>query len=136
MATPQTIVPTIQILSGPFTGRLYTLERDVTIIGRNPECDVVLQPKSVSRKHAAILRQRGGFFLKDMGSTRGTYVNGQKVTQPVLLQEGQTIQIGELLLSFSSRFVQIQDGDEEQSTVYAVTSLGSVPPGSRLTSRK
>ena len=123
MATPQTIVPTIQILSGPFTGRLYTLERDVTIIGRNPECDVVLQPKSVSRKHAAIVRKRGGFLLKDMGSTRGTYVNGQKLTQPVLLEDGQTIQIGELLLSFSSRFVQIQDGDEEQSTVYAAIDL-------------
>ena len=58
-----------------------------------------------------------------MGSTRGTYVNGQKLTHPVLLQDGQTIQIGELLLSFSSRFVQIQDGDEEQSTVYAAIDL-------------
>ncbi|MGP0066539.1 MAG: FHA domain-containing protein, partial [Isosphaeraceae bacterium] len=123
MATPQTIVPTLQILSGPFTGRLYTLDRDVTIIGRNPECDVVLQPKSVSRKHAAILRHRGGFLIQDMGSTRGTYVNGQKIAQPVMLQEGQTIQIGELLLSFSSRFVQIQEGDEEQSTIYATIDL-------------
>jgi phosphoserine phosphatase RsbU/P len=123
MSTPQTIVPTIQILNGPFTGRLYTLERDVTIIGRNPECDVVLQPKSVSRKHAAIVRQRGGFLIKDIGSTRGTYVNGQKLTQPVPLQEGQTIQIGELLLGFSNRVVQIHDGDEEQSTVYAAIDL-------------
>ena len=123
MATPQAIVPTIQILSGPFSGRLFTLEREVTIIGRNPECDVVLQPKSVSRKHAAIVRQHSGFLIKDIGSTRGTYVNGQKVAQPVLLEEGQTIQIGELLLSFSSRVVQIQDGDDEQSTVYAAIDL-------------
>ena len=82
MAAPQTIVPTLQIISGPFTGRLYTLERDVTIIGRNPECDLVLQPKSVSRKHAAILRKSGGFVLKDMGSLRGTFVNGQKLASP------------------------------------------------------
>ncbi len=123
MAAPQTIVPTLQIVSGPFTGRLYTLDREVTIIGRNPECDLVLQPKSVSRKHAAILRKRAGFVLKDMGSTRGTFVNGQKLTQPVLLEDGCTIQIGELLLSFSSRVVQIQDGDEEQSTVYAAIDL-------------
>ena len=65
----------------------------------------------MSRKHAAIVRQRGGFLLKDMGSTRGTFVNGQKLTHPALLQDGQTIQIGEVLLIFSSRFVQIQDGD-------------------------
>jgi serine phosphatase RsbU (regulator of sigma subunit)/pSer/pThr/pTyr-binding forkhead associated (FHA) protein len=123
MADPQTIVPTLQILNGPFTGRLYTLERDVTIIGRNPECDVVLQPKSVSRKHAAILRRSSGFIIKDMGSTRGTLVNAQKLIQPAPLKDGDSIQIGEVLLSFSSRVVQIQEGDEEQSTVYAAIDV-------------
>ena len=123
MATPQTIVPTLQILSGPFSGRLYTLERETTVIGRNPECDLVLQPKTVSRKHAAIIRQRGGFLLRDLNSTRGTFVNGQKLTEPVKLQDGNNIQIGELLLTFSSRFVQIQEGDDEQSTVYAAIDL-------------
>jgi serine phosphatase RsbU (regulator of sigma subunit) len=105
------------------SGRLITLDREVTIIGRNPDCDVVLQPKSVSRKHAVILRKDGGFLLKDMGSTRGTFVNGQRLTQPVLLQDGQTIQTGEVLLSFSTRVVQIQEGDEEQSTVYAAIDV-------------
>ena len=123
MAAPQTIVPTLQIINGPFTGRLYTLDRDLTIIGRNPECDLVLQPKSVSRKHAAILRKSTGFVLKDLGSLRGTFVNGQKLAQPVLLNEGNTIQIGEVLMCFSSRVVQIQEGDEEQSTVYVAIDL-------------
>ncbi|MHB1558432.1 MAG: SpoIIE family protein phosphatase [Isosphaeraceae bacterium] len=123
MGTPQSIVPTLQIISGPFTGQLFTLERDVTIIGRNPECDVVLQPKSVSRRHAAIVRKEGGFLLRDMGSTRGTFVNGVKLTNPVMLQDGNTLQIGELLLTFSSRLVSIQEGDEEQSTVYAAIDV-------------
>jgi serine phosphatase RsbU (regulator of sigma subunit) len=123
MANPQSIVPTLQIISGPFSGRLFTLERDVTIIGRNPECDVVLQPKSVSRRHAAIVRKDDGFLLRDMGSTRGTFVNGLKITHPVMLQDGNTVQIGELLLMFSGRLVQIQDGDNEQSTVYAAIDV-------------
>src|SRR5437762_5308239 len=123
MATSQSIVPTLQILSGPMTGRLYTLDREGTIIGRNPECEVVLQPKSVSRRHASILRKNDVFLLKDLGSTRGTFVNGQKLTQPVVLQDGHTIQTGEVLLSFSSRVVQIQEGDEEQSTVYAAIDV-------------
>lgn len=123
MAIPQSIVPTLQIMSGPFSGRLFTLERDVTIIGRNPDCDVVLQPKSVSRRHAAIVRKEGGFLLRDMGSTRGTFVNGQKIANPVMLQDGNTLQIGELLLTFSGRLVQIQDGDEEQSTIYAAVDV-------------
>ena len=57
-----------------------------------------------------------------MGSTRGTFVDGQKLAQPVLLKDGNTIQIGELLLSFSSRLVQIEEGDE-QSTVYAAIDV-------------
>ncbi|HZW29263.1 MAG TPA: SpoIIE family protein phosphatase [Isosphaeraceae bacterium] len=123
MSTSQNIVPTLQVISGPLSGRLFTLDREVTVIGRNPECDLVLQPKSVSRKHAAIQRRNGGFLLKDIGSTRGTFVNGQRVTQPVVLQDGHTIQIGEVLLSFSSRVVQISDGDDEQSTVYAAIDV-------------
>jgi serine phosphatase RsbU (regulator of sigma subunit) len=123
MPTSQNIVPTLQVISGPLSGRLFTLEREVTVIGRNPECDLVLQPKSVSRKHAAVLRKEGGFLLKDMGSTRGTYVNGQKLTQPVVLQDGNTIQIGEVLLSFNSRVVQISDEDDDQSTVYAAIDV-------------
>src|SRR5262249_30862702 len=123
MATPQNIVPTLQVISGPLSGRLFTLEREVTSIGRNPECDLVLQPKSVSRRHAVILRKDGGFLLKDLGSTRGTFVNNQRLTQPVFLEDGNLIQIGEVLLSLNSRAVQISDADDEQSTVYAAIDV-------------
>lgn len=61
MSTLQSIIPTLQIMNGPWIGRLFQLDREVTIIGRNADCDVVLSPKSVSRKHAAIVRKPGGF---------------------------------------------------------------------------
>ena len=77
-------MPTLQIVNGPLTGRLFQLDRELTIIGRNPDCDLILPPKSVSRKHAAILRKPAGFELKDIGSTRGTFVNGQKLTAAVV----------------------------------------------------
>jgi serine phosphatase RsbU (regulator of sigma subunit) len=102
----------------------------VTIIGRNQDCDLVLPPKSVSRKHAAILRTTAGFEIKDMGSTRGTIVNGQRITHPVLLQDGGTLQIGEVLLSYTSRVVQIEDGDNEQSTIYAAIDVLAQSDGS------
>ncbi|MFI5459116.1 MAG: SpoIIE family protein phosphatase [Isosphaerales bacterium] len=123
MATPQSIVPILQILNGPLTGQLFKLDRDVTIIGRNQDCDLVLLPKSVSRKHAAILRNNGRFEIKDLGSTRGTIVNGCKLANPVLLEDGSTLQIGEVLLSFTSRVVQIEEGEDEQSTVYAAIDV-------------
>jgi len=117
MTTQHTIVPTLQIINGPLTGQLFKLDRDVTIIGRNQDCDLVLQPKSVSRKHAAIVRKSGGFEIKDMGSTRGTLVNGQKLAHAVLLADGNTLQLGEVLLSYNSRLVQIEEREDETSTV-------------------
>src|SRR5579863_1562948 len=106
MDTPKSVLPALQIINGPLAGRSFTLDRELIMIGRNVDCDVVLQPKSVSRKHAAILRRNVGFEIKDMGSLRGTLVDGQRLTQPTLLQDGSTIQIGEVLLTFSGRMVQ------------------------------
>ena len=123
MPTPQKIVPTLQITHGPMVGRLYQLDRDVTIVGRNPDCDVVLQPKSVSRKHAAITTKGSGFEVKDLNSTRGTLVNGQRITEALALRDGDLLQIGEVHLTFNRHVVEIQDGDDEQSTVYAVIDV-------------
>jgi serine phosphatase RsbU (regulator of sigma subunit)/pSer/pThr/pTyr-binding forkhead associated (FHA) protein len=123
MPTTQSVVPTLQIMNGPMAGRLFNLERDVTTLGRNPDCDVVLQPKSVSRRHAAIFRKATGFEIKDLGSTRGTYVNGQKLSEPILLTDGNTLNIGELQLTFSSRVVQIEEAEDDQSTVYAAIDI-------------
>jgi serine phosphatase RsbU (regulator of sigma subunit) len=123
MPTPQSIIPTLQIMNGPWIGRLFQLDREETIIGRNTDCNIVLSPKSVSRKHASITRKHAGFELKDLGSTRGTFVCGERIGQPTVLKDGDTLQIGELLLCFNSRLVQIQDGDDEQSTVYAAIDV-------------
>jgi serine phosphatase RsbU (regulator of sigma subunit)/pSer/pThr/pTyr-binding forkhead associated (FHA) protein len=122
MASSQNLVPTLQIISGPLAGRSFKLDRELTLIGRNPDCDIVLPPKSVSRKHCAVVRRSGGFELKDMGSTRGTYVDSRRLTQPVFLENGNVIHIGEVLLSFCSTVVRIDDS-EEQSTVYAAIDL-------------
>ncbi len=110
MVTPQSIVPTIQVMHGPMAGKLFKLDREVTIMGRNPDCDVVLQPKSVSRKHAAVMRQGMSFHIRDLGSLRGTIVNGQKLVDPIQLRDGDTVQIGEVHLTFNSHVVQIEDG--------------------------
>ena len=74
------------------------------------------------RKHASIVRKIAGYELKDLGSTRGTYLDGHKLAQPVFLKDGNTIQVGELVLSFSSKIVQIEDGDD-QSTVFAAIDV-------------
>jgi serine phosphatase RsbU (regulator of sigma subunit) len=120
MATPPRKVATLQVISGPMAGWQFRLDRELTVIGRSPDCDVVLQSKTVSRRHAAITRTDRGFLLKDMGSTRGTSVNGRKLTQPVVLQDGNTIEAGEVLLGFSSHTVMIQEDDDYDSVLFHV----------------
>jgi phosphoserine phosphatase RsbU/P len=123
MAIPESILPSLQIINGPLSGRFFVLDREVTVIGRNLDSDVVLQPKSVSRKHAAIVRRKTGFEIKDLGSLRGTHVNGVKLTQPLPLRDGDTVQIGDVLFTFSGKAIEVHEGEDEQSTVYATIDL-------------
>ena len=122
MATSQSINPTLQVMNGATSGRLFQLEKEITILGRNPDCDIVLTPKSVSRKHAVIGAKLAGFEIKDLGSTRGTYVDGQKLAGPMFLKDGNSIQMGSCCSNFTSRLVQIEEGDE-QSTLFAAIDL-------------
>jgi serine/threonine protein kinase len=67
-----------------------TLDKDVSMIGRNFTCEVALQTDpSTSRAHASITRTSSGFLLKDEGSTGGTFLDGQKISQPMPLRDGQ-----------------------------------------------
>jgi phosphoserine phosphatase RsbU/P len=123
MEPQQKIVPLLQVVSGPLAGRVFKIDRDVMIIGRNPDCDLVLEPKSVSRRHAALVNRSGEYVLKDIGSTRGTYVNGLRLTEPVVLKNGSVVQVGEIHLTFKAQAVQIQDGEDDQSTVFAAIDM-------------
>lgn len=71
------------------------------VIGRGNECDLVLNKKGISRKHAEIVFQSGRFVVNDLDSLNGLKVNGYKVAR-VILEEGDSIKLGEVGLVFSS----------------------------------
>jgi serine phosphatase RsbU (regulator of sigma subunit) len=129
MTVSHRIIPSLEILAGPRAGRRIPLSQAVTVIGRHSECDIVLEPMSVSRKHAAIERRDDRCYLRDLGSTRGTYLNQTKLTtQSAPLEDGSTIRIGEVLIRFRSRLLRIREKDDEtQSTIFA--SIEDVPSG-------
>jgi pSer/pThr/pTyr-binding forkhead associated (FHA) protein len=66
--------------------KTVTIGRDITLVGRKRGlCDVIVDHSSVSKVHCALARTDGLLFLRDLGSTNGTRVNGQKVTRGALL---------------------------------------------------
>jgi pSer/pThr/pTyr-binding forkhead associated (FHA) protein len=72
-------------------------KRDSVVIGRGTDCDVVIQDLKASRRHCQLTRTGDGFLLQDLGSRNGTYVNGERITGPVLLKTSHTFQVGDTM---------------------------------------
>ncbi len=80
-------------------GRRISVGLEALVIGRLPECDVVLADSNVSRRHAELRRKGDGVFVTDLGSTNGTKVNGTVVREQ-LLASGDEISVGSTKLIF------------------------------------
>ncbi len=80
-------------------GRRVALGAQPLVIGRLPECDVVLNDSNVSRRHAELRRSSDGVFLTDLGSTNGTRVNGAPVREQILVS-GDEVSVGSTKLIF------------------------------------
>ena len=70
------------------------------MLGRHPQCDLVLESAAVSRQHVRITSHDGHYFLEDLNSRNGTYLNGKLVTKPQLLKDGDEIGICDLGFAF------------------------------------
>jgi pSer/pThr/pTyr-binding forkhead associated (FHA) protein len=77
-------------------GEPITIDKDITVVGRQAEhCDLVLDRKSVSKIHCIIARTDGLLFVRDLDSTNGTKVNGQRIIRGALLPGDQLAFAGE-----------------------------------------
>lgn len=108
--------PCLIVLSGHTIGRVYPVLGDEVVIGRSTEADVAIEVPGLSRKHAKITRSPDGVFsLSDLGSTNGTFVEGERVTSH-RLADGERIQLGaETVLKFS---LQTAVEEEFQKRLY------------------
>ena len=86
-------VAMLLMVEGPSAGKRFFIDQSVLLIGRDAHCDVLVADRQVSRQHASITLEEEGYILQDLGSKNGTFVNGQEIKGPHLLQDGDEIQI-------------------------------------------
>ncbi len=93
--------PSLIAQAGPLNGQRWILKGDV-IVGRDDSCNVIIQNRQVSRYHARFVTLPHGVQLEDLGSKNGTHINGQEVVEPIMLQDGDVIQI-----AFAQQFIYL-----------------------------
>jgi hypothetical protein len=84
--------------SGPTPGASYPLEGDQLTIGRDSVNGVAINDAEISRKHARLTFQGGKYVIEDLGSTNGTFVNGQRLSGPFVLKSGDVVSFGEQIV--------------------------------------
>jgi pSer/pThr/pTyr-binding forkhead associated (FHA) protein len=94
--------------SGPSVGKVYPLDKNELFIGRDLSNDIVINDPEISRRHARLFTQGNTYVLEDLGSTNGSFVNGQRLVGPNVLRPGDVITFGERmsLVFESSEFDQ------------------------------
>ncbi len=68
------------------------------LVGRAPECEVRVSDTYASQQHARLFGRQGGWYVEDLGSTNGTFVNDQRLAAPALVQPGDRIRVGTTML--------------------------------------
>lgn len=101
MALENEDFPSLIAQAGPLNGQRWILKGDI-IVGRDDSCHVVIQNRQVSRYHARFVSLSQGVQLEDLGSKNGTHINGQEVLEPIMLQDGDVIQI-----AFAQQFIYL-----------------------------
>ena len=107
-ATPLKPMPTLMVIGeGPLHGQRLSLHKAELVVGRRRHSDVCLSDPCVSRTHAVIRREADRMCLEDLGSTGGTWVNEERVTERRVVRHGDRIR-------FATVLTQLRDHSREE----------------------
>lgn len=102
--------------------RVHFTGADITV-GRLEDNDLVLQKNNVSKRHARVMYSDGRYVVSDLHSTNGTYINGRRITAPVVLRQGDKIYVGDYILSLTD----IESGHPEPADFSEFVPSGPPP---------
>ena len=109
---------TLLMSEGPQAGRCFPFYRETIYLGRREDNDLVLDDPLVSRHHALISSKGGQFFIEDLGSINGTFLNNEEITAPQRLHDGDIIGLGDVELLFRAGEhipAEALEGEKEKS---------------------
>lgn len=95
-------MPTLHVLQGPDKGRTYETPDEPALIGRSAE-HIQLSDDSTSRRHAELRPHNGSWYLVDLNSSNGTFLNGRRIVSPTPIKHGDQIKVGSTLLVFNGQ---------------------------------
>jgi pSer/pThr/pTyr-binding forkhead associated (FHA) protein len=120
--------------AGPFltdpNGHEHRLTGQTARIGRAVECDIVISSKSVSREHTRLRLEGRRWFVDDLGSTNGTYLNGERVLGSLVLMDGDSLKVGDVSFIFHDPDTTTRENpipDLEVDTVAGVVRVNRKP---------
>jgi serine phosphatase RsbU (regulator of sigma subunit) len=93
-------VATLEALSGTAAGEQYKLNVEKSVMGRHPDCQIIIDSGAVSRQHAQILMVGNDYFIEDLKSRNGTFVNDHLISERTALNDGDMIRICDLDYAF------------------------------------
>ena len=116
MKSSQEDYPLLVAQGGPLKGHRWQLTQTI-VLGREASCDVVIADRQISRYHARITPTSEGVMLEDLGSKNGTHHNGQLLSAPVVLQDGDLITVAtaqQFMFIVSDATTPLVDGPAQQ----------------------
>ncbi len=122
--------------SGQTAGQEFTFDVDEIFIGRDLTNAMVVSDPEVSRRHARLYKQGVNYLIEDLGSTNGTFVNGQRLVGPYILRSGEVITFGEhtdllfevLTPDMEATVAAFRPTEDEATAVAPRSDMGVIQP--------
>jgi len=120
----------VTMRSGPMAGKTFAIEAEENILGRDLANEIIISDPEVSRRHARFFIRDENVFVEDLGSTNGTFLNGDRISSPQQLRSGDVITLGESVVLIFEKISQVpvETADTVPDDVTSVQDFPPPPP--------